>query len=119
MRDRQLGGACAYEVDLAVKHLPATQTHDLFLLDRGYASYRWLATCVQHQRHVVVRCSAGAFKTARQLLEGWGADSQKVDLTPTFRQRLAVLALGLPSVLTVRFVRVRLPNGELEVLVTN
>jgi hypothetical protein len=117
--DSQLGKARAYEVDLAVLHLPATQTHDLLLLDRGYASYQWLATCVQHQRHFVVRGSAGSFKTARQMLEGLGADSQIVDLTPSFRQRLAVMTLGLPSVLTVRFVRVKLPHGELEVLVTN
>jgi len=117
--DRQLGKARAYEVDLAVLHLPATQTQDLLLLDRGYASYQWLATCVQHQRHFVVRGAAGSFKTARQMLEGLGADRQIVDLTPSFRQRLAVMTLGLPSVLTVRFVRVKLPNGELEVLVTN
>jgi hypothetical protein len=117
--DSQLGTARAYEVDLAALHLPATQTQDLLLCDRGYTSYQWLATCVQHQRHFVVRCSAGSFKMARQMLEGLGADSQRVDLTPSFRQRLVVMALGLPSVLTVRFVRVRLPNGELEVLVTN
>ncbi len=117
--DSQLGGAQAYEVDLAVKHLPATQTHDLLLLDRGYASYRWLATCIQHQRHFVVRGSAGSFQPARQMLMGLGADRQVVNLTPSLSQRLAILALGLPSVLRVRFVRVVLPNGDFEVLVTN
>ncbi len=117
--DRQLGNARAYEVDLAVKPLPATQPQDLLLLDRGYASYQWLATCVQHQRHFVVRGSAASFKPARQLLEGLGADSQVVDLTPSFSKRLAITVLGLPSVLRVRFVRVALPNDEFEVLVTN
>jgi len=117
--DSQLGGAQAYEVDLAVLHLPATQNQDLFLLDRGSASYRWLATCIQHQRHFVVRGSAGSFQTARQRLMGLGASSQVVNLTPALSQRLAILALGLPSVLRVRFVRVVLPNGDFEVLVTN
>jgi len=117
--DSQLGNARAYEVDLAVKHLPATQPQDLLLLDRGYASYQWLATCVQHQRHFVVRGSAASFKPARQMLKGLGADSQIVDLTPSFSKRLAITVLGLPSVLRVRFVRVALPNGEFEVLVTN
>jgi hypothetical protein len=117
--DSQLGGAHAYEVDLAVRHLPATQANDLLLLDRGYASYRWLATCIQHQRQFVVRCSAGSFQIARQMLEGLGADNQVINLTPSLGQRLTIIALGLPGVLTVRFVRVRLPNGELEVLVTN
>jgi len=32
---------------------------------------------------------------------------------------LAITVLGLPSVLRVRVVRVALPNGEFEVLVTN
>ncbi len=117
--DRQLGGAQAYEVDLAVKPLPATQTHDLFLLDRGYASYRWLASSVQYQRHFVGRCSAGSFQPARQRLMGLGADSQVVNLVPSLSQRLAILTLGLPSVLLVRFVRVVLPNGDFAVLVTN
>jgi len=117
--DSQLGGARAYEVDLAVKHLPATQNRDLLLFDRGYASYRWLATGIQHQRHFVVRCSKGSFQLARQMLQGLGADSQVVDLTPSFGQRLGLAGLGLPSVLRVRFVRVTLPNGEFEVLVTN
>jgi hypothetical protein len=117
--DSQLGEARAYEVDLAVTHLPATQTHDLLLCDRGYVSYRWLATCIQHQRYFVVRGSAGSFKPARQMLKGLGADSQVVDLTPAFDQRLDVARLGLPSALRVRFVRVVLPNGDFEVLVTN
>ena len=117
--DSQLGEAHAYEVDLAVRHLPATQANDLLLLDRGYASYRWLATCVQQQRHFVVRCSAGSFKPARQMLTGLGADSRVVDLTSSLGQRLSLARLGLPSVLRVRFVRVVLPNGEFEVLVTN
>ena len=117
--DRQLGGARAYEVDLAVRHLPATQANDLLLRDRGYASYRRLATGIQRQRQFVVRGSAGAFQTARPLLAGLGADRQVINLTPSLGQRLTIIALGLPSVLTVRVVRVRLPNGELEVLVTN
>jgi len=117
--DRQLGGAQAYEVDLAVLHLPATQTHDLLLQDRGYASYRWLATCIQHQRHLVVRCSAGSFQLARQMLKGLGADSQVVNLTPSLTKRLAITLLRLPSSLRVRLVRVVLPNGDFEVLVTN
>ena len=117
--DRQLGGARAYEVDLAVRHLPATQANDLLLLDRGYASDLRLATCIQLQRQFVVRGAAGAFQTARQMLAGLGADRQVINLTPSLGQRLTIIALGLPSVLTVRVVRVRLPNGELEVLVTN
>ena len=117
--DSQLGEAHAYEVDLAVRHLPATQANDLLLLDRGYASDLRLATCIHPQRQFVVRGSAGAFQTARPMLEGLGADHQVINLTPSLGQRLTIIALGLPSVLTVRFVRVRLPNGELEVLVTN
>ena len=117
--DSQLGEAHAYEVDLAVRHLPATQANDLLLLDRGYASYRWLATGVQPQRHFVVRGSAGSFKPARQRLTGLGADSRVVALTSSLGQRLSLARLGLPSVLRVRFVRVVLPNGEFEVLVTN
>jgi hypothetical protein len=59
--DRQLGGARSGEVDLAVQPLKYTQPNDLLLCDRGYASYRWLATSVQPQRHFVVRGSAASW----------------------------------------------------------
>jgi hypothetical protein len=117
--DAALGRADAYEVDLAVAHLAHTRPGDLLLMDRNYPSYRMLAELVQHGREFAVRCSAASFAPARRMLKGEGADSQLATLEPCGGQAAAIRALGLPLSIRVRFVRVRLPTGEFEVLATS
>lgn len=117
--DASLGKAKAYEVDLAIAHLAQTRVGDLLTMDRNYPSYRMLAEFYQHKRDFVIRCSAASFTVARQMLKGEGADSQLVTLTPCAAQMPLIQELGLPTSLTVRFVRVRLSTGEYEVLVTS
>jgi hypothetical protein len=73
--DAVLGEADAYEVDLAVSHLPHTQAGDLLLMDRNYPSYRMLAECAKAGREFAVRCSAASFAQARRMLKGGGPDS--------------------------------------------
>ena len=48
-----------------------------------------------------------------------GRASLRVKLTPHAAQKAEVRRLGLPLELIVRFVSLRLPTGELEVLVTS
>jgi hypothetical protein len=117
--DATLGEAKAYEIDLAVAHLPHTRAGDLLTMDRNYPSYRMLAELGRHGRDFAVRCSAASFAEARRMLKGEGAASQVVTLTPCAGQLAAIRGLGLPLSLTVRFVRVLLTTGEYEVLVTS
>lgn len=117
--DAVLGQADAYEVDLAVGHLAHTRPGDLLLMDRNYPSYRMLAELSQRDRDFAIRCSAASFAVARRMLKGEGADSQLATLTPCAGQAPDIRVRGLPRSLTVRFVRVRLSSGELEVLVTS
>jgi len=117
--DARLDKAKAYEIDLAVEHLAATQAGDLLVMDRNYPSYRMLAELSRHGRDFAVRCSAASFAEARQMLKGEGSDSQRVTLTPCAGQMPRIRKLGLPMSLDVRLVRVRLSTGEYEVLVTS
>lgn len=117
--DAVLARGDAYEVDLAVGHLAHTQEGDLLLFDRNYPAYRMLGTCVRDGRHFVARCSAASFAPARRMLLGEGPDSQVVVLKPCAGQKAGIRGLGLPMAIKVRFVRVRLPTGEFEVLVTS
>lgn len=117
--DATLARADAYEVDLAIGHLPYTAADDLLVMDRNYPSYRMAATLHQHQREFVIRCSRSSFKQARAMLRGEGADSQCVTLRPGTDQAAAIRAAGLAMTLPVRFVRVVLPTGEWEVLMTS
>lgn len=117
--DATLDRTDAYEVDLCVAHLEHTHAGDLLVMDRNYPSYRMLAELHQRQRDFVIRCSKGAFTPARRMLRGDGAESQIVTLHPCAGQVTDIRRRALPSMLTVRFVRVRLKTGEWEVLVTS
>jgi hypothetical protein len=117
--DAVLGEARAYAVELACGHLAHTRAGDLLLMDRNYPAYRMLAECVRAERAFVVRCSAASFAPARRMLKGEGPDHQTATLAPCAGQRADIQARGLPMAVKVRFVRVRLPTGEFEVLVTS
>lgn len=116
--DSTLAPAKAYEVDLAVSHLKKTQENDLIIFDRNYPSFRMLAEISQLKRDCLIRCSKKSFSTARKMLKGKGKDSQIVQLKVHHSKRKEIQRLGLPEVLTMRFVRVLLSTGEYEVLVT-
>jgi hypothetical protein len=117
--DSVLGNAKAYEVDLSERHLKYTTDGDLIIEDRGYCSYRNIATLYKKNIDFVVRCSASSFREARKMLKGTGKDSQIVTLTPHPSKLKEIRELGLPETISVRFVRVTLETAEHEVLVTS
>jgi len=117
--DATLGEARAYEIDLAVGHLPHTRDGDLLTMDRNYPSYRMLAELKRCGRDFAIRCSAASFAEARDMLKGQGPDSQEVTLRPCAGQLAQIRERGLPLSLKVRLVRVLLSTGEDEVLVTS
>ena len=102
--DATLGKAKAYEVDLAVGHLPHTRVGDLLTMDRNYPSYRMLAELSRCERDFVIRCSAASFAEAREMLKGQGPDSQEVTLKPCAGQLALIREIGLPLSLKVRLV---------------
>ncbi len=117
--DSQLGEAKSYEGDLALNHLAHSQANDLVIFDRNYPSYLLLATLDQLQRHYLARCSRASFKAVRRMFDGHGPDSQLVTLTVPPSQRKQIKEKGLPDKLRVRLIRVWLPSGEMEVLITS
>jgi hypothetical protein len=117
--DSYLASGDAYEVDLALAHLDVVVPEsDLLTFDRGYPSYLFLATLLQKRINFVGRCSRGSFKAAQDLF-GQSVSSQVVTLVPNAAIKKTIKAQGLPDQITVRFVRVVLSTGEVEVLVTS
>ncbi len=117
--DSVLGGARAYEVELAIGHLAHSRENDLLLYDRNYPSYFHLSFLCQLKKKFVIRCSAASFAPARKMLNGEGPDSQIVTLKPCHGKLKEIKDHDLPEEITVRFVRVTLSAGEYEVLVTS
>ena len=115
----QLSHARAYEVNLAIEHLKHSSDNDLLLYDRNYPSYFHLANRSKLNKKFVIRGEAASFNQARDMLQGKGPESQIVTLKPIQCKLPEIKANNLPKQITVRFVRVLLETGELEVLVTN
>ena len=115
-----LAPARAYEVDLAIDHLKDVDpTRDLLVFDRYYPSYRYLATLTKAGVPFVGRCSNRSCAPANKMFNTSTRSSRVVTLTPPHDKRRQTEEANLPSSLRVRFVRVELENGEIEVLVTS
>ena len=75
---------------------------------------------VHSDRRFVCRCQANTFGIVNRLFkENQEGRSVIVQLVPHCEQLKEVQEAGLPTVLTLRFITVRLKTGELEILATN
>lgn len=118
--DSILGHARSYEVDLAVEHVENFgKTGDLVIFDRNYPSYRFLSFLISRGMHFVGRCSRSSFKEAREMFVKHKQRSRAVKPRPHHAEKKRIENLGLPMEIGVRFVRVELDTGEVEVLVTS
>lgn len=117
--DAQLVEGDAYEVDLAFQQLELLQADDLVVFDRNYTDYLLLAQLIQWQRPFVGRGRHSSFTAVRRMLDGYGPDSQVVTIRAPKRVRRRVRELGLPSEIRLRLVRLILPTGDVEVLITS
>ena len=108
------------EVELAIEQLAHAQPGDVLINDRGFTGYRYLAWHHRLGLHYIARCSTGSFAAAQEMFRRNRAGrSQVVRLFASSGEKAELRRLGLPLELTVRFVSVRLPTGELEVLVSS
>jgi len=118
--DGRLEPSSLGEVDLAIQQMAQAQPGDVLINDRGFTGYRYLAW---HQRlglHYIGRCSVGSFVAAQEMFRMNRAGRSKVvKLFASSEEKGELRGLGLPLELTVRFLSVRLPTGELEVLATS
>jgi hypothetical protein len=106
---------------LAVEHLKMSTTDDLIIFDRGYPSYQ-LFTDIVHKNHCnyLMRIRTNSFKQVREL---FNKQCSKKDITLTINApkqlRKELENEKLPIHMEIRFVRVVLNNGEIEVLATS
>jgi Transposase DDE domain len=118
--DGRLESSRVGEVELAIEQLRQAGPGDVLVNDRGFTGYAYLAWHHQLGLDYIARCSSGSFAAAQELFRLKRAGRSKtVRLLAPADQRAELRAIGLPLELTVRFVSVRLPTGELEVLATS
>ncbi len=118
--DARLEPSTVGEVVLALQQLEHLQPGDVEINDRGFTGYLYLASVAQRGRHFIGRCSTGSFLAAQELFRVNKANQSRVVwLFAPPDQKAECQRLGLPLKLKVRFVSLRLPSGELEVLATS
>jgi hypothetical protein len=118
--DARLEPVATSEVDLAVAQLEHVGNGDVLIWDRGFTGFALMARVLARGAHFVGRCSQGSFAAAQALFrQNRAGRSQRVKLMAPRDQRASLSEAGLPTELSVRFVSVRLPTGQLEVLVTS
>lgn len=93
---------------------------DLVIEDRGYDCYRMMAAIRRTGAHFLIRCKRhSGMKVADEMLAGNGPDEQIVTIPMPEHLANREEYQGLPTSLSVRFVRVVLDNGTVEVLATS
>jgi len=118
--DGQLRPGSEGEVGLAIEQLDQAAGRDIIVTDRGYTGYPYLSAVVYMGLHFISRCSTGSFAAAQELFRMDRAGRSiltKIMAAPDQREHL--LDCGRKLELTVRFISLRLPTGELEVLITS
>jgi hypothetical protein len=118
--DARLEPSTLGEVALAIQQLEHLQPGDVVINDRGFSGYVYFARVLQREAHFIGRCSTGSFLAAQEMFGLNRAHQSKVVwLFAPSDQKAECRRLGLPLKMKVRFVSVRLPTGELEVLATS
>lgn len=118
--DARLEPSSTGEVALAITQLACAQSGDVLLNDRGFTGFVYLAWHFKRSLHFVARCSSSSFAATQELFRKNRAGRSLVaKLCAPRHERAQLRRLGLSVELIVRFVSVRLPTGELEVLATS
>jgi hypothetical protein len=116
----QMAPQSASEKDMAVSQLKHVRQGDVLIWDRGYTGFFLMAQARAHGAHFIGRCSNQSFFTAQQMFKlNRAGHSLTVKQIASPEQKRNLRDLNLPTEMVVRFVSVRLPNGDLEVLVTS
>ena len=105
------------ERSLAMEQISILADSDIALLDRGFAGYELFAQFVAHGRKFVCRCQDSTFSAVNEL---FARDQAAISVVATLKPHRELKAqANVPTEITIRFVTVRLQNGDLEVLATN
>lgn len=97
-------------------------SQSLLLFDRGYPSY-WLMYClIDKQTHFVMRVPSNANNTVKAFIDSDLSDIT-VDIYPSYKSMAQLRQMGIrisqTAPVKVRYVKVMLNTGEVEVLATN
>ncbi len=104
------------EAKTGLGHLVDLKEDDLLIGDRAYVNYRLFAEIIGTKADFLIRCKKGAFEKYHNL---FGETDLKEKTVEVFCPKHLSNKKDLPESLKLRFIRVVLKTGEVEVLVTS
>lgn len=105
---------------LAVSHLQHTQKDDLIIFDRGYPSIELFFHIINSDADFLIRLRRNSFKKVAFLFDSnCSQEDMTLEIKAPKKLKETLLEKNLPVVMKIRFVRVVLDNGEIEVLATS
>lgn len=117
--DAQIAPKSWGERRLAFRHSQFLTAKDLLLLDRGYPAFWFFAAIRKRKAHFCARLDGTQWEIAKEFIRS-GLAEKEVLLTPSESAIKTCKSYKLPTeALTLRLVRVDLPHGEIEVLITS
>lgn len=117
--DARLNPSMVSELTSMEQHLPSVRKDDLIIFDRGYCAYQTMDSVLHHKAHFLIRCHGRSFKIVDAMLKGDGPNDVTVTLTAPVCTKPRYRKPPHQYTRTVRFIRVILQTGEIEVLATS
>lgn len=106
------------EITLAYKHLDYTRVGDLVIYDRGYPSYDLMFELFHRKIEFIIRAKHDYNNVTKEFINS-NKSSAIVEFHPSKKTNLSDKSYTKDSPIKVRLVRVFLPNGEIELLITS
>jgi len=117
--DAELAPLAVDERTLAARHLEQSRERDLIIYDRGYPAFHLFALHRHLGRDFCARSSWNLYNETRDFWLSSKAE-QRVTLKPAAEARKQCQQVGLSiEPIEVRLIRVDLPSGEPEILITS
>lgn len=122
--DATIADSKTHEINITIdEHLKGVKEEDLVIFDRGYPSYRLFATInSKYKANYLIRMKTSMYKKHTKILFDKNSDIEDITVTlkPTYKELKDIcIEESLPQAIKVRFVRVILDDGEIEVLATS
>jgi len=116
--DSELGKLETGERELALRHSSHWRSNDLIIYDRGYPSYDFIYEHIKGGVDYLIR-AASTYSDAVKCFVASGKKSSVVSFFPNKKKSIQGKEYNMDAPIKVRLVRVDLPNGEVEVLITS
>ena len=106
------------EITLAHQHTLYLKENDLVILDRGYPSFELAHLILEQESDFIFRCKHDFSNATKQFIAS-GKDESIIKIQPKQNGSFKGKAITRKSSLDVRFIRIQLDTGEVELLMTS